>query len=333
MPHTVYVTFYADGAFRGDLIEALGKDCQAVFVQDSSTPPPSTEGLLITYSSASAPIEGKKMGTSDFLAEWCRRLPSLRVIQTVSAGVDGLPFEMIPEAVTILSNAGAYAEPMAEHAFAMILALAKNLMRNHELLRQGVFDQKTPTDELRGKVLGVLGYGGVGRAVARLANCFGIRVYALNRRGVGDEYVDKVYTLDGLDRFLSECDILVVTAPLNNQSRNMLNAARLNLMKEDAILVNLGRAAVISESDLYHHLSEHRRFRVALDVWWKEPSRDTEFSTEHPFLELPNFLGSPHNSGVVRNMFPRVALSAANNLRLFFAGSGYRNVVERSDYL
>jgi len=273
------------------------------------------------------------VGTSDFLAEWCNRLPELRVIQTVSAGVDGLPFKAIPDAVTVLSNAGAYAEPMAEHAFSMILALAKNLMRNHELLKAGVFEQKTPTEELRGKVMGVLGYGGVGKAVAKLAKCFGVRVYALNRSGRGDEYVERIYTLDRLDDFLSECDILVVTAPLNNQSRNLLNASRLNLMKENAILVNLGRAAVISEPDLYAHLLKHSGFRAALDVWWKEPAGDAKFSPDYPFLDLPNFLGSPHNSGVVKDMFPRVALSAANNLRSFFDGSGYKNVVSRSDYL
>lgn len=328
----MYIAFPTTQDIRQVLVEELGDTGTLVYSEQSPDPPADTEAMLVAYVSGSG--RGDSRPTDQFLAEWASRLPSLRAIQTVSAGVDGLPFQKIPEKVVVLSNAGAYAEPIAEHVFAMILAIYKDLYTNHQLLRQGVFGQKKPTEELAGKVMGILGYGGIGRAVAKRAKCFGVTVYALNRRGAGDEYVDRAFNLGGLDEFLSSVDILVVTLPLTKRTANMLDAKKLSLMKEDALLVNVGRAGVIVEKDLYEHLIRHPRFRAALDVWWNEPRGDEKaFKQNYPFLELPNVLGSPHNSGVVKNFFPRAVRSAARNLALFLKGKGYRNVVDREDYI
>lgn len=327
----MYIAFPTTPDVRRVIEEELGDAATLVYAEQNPTPPADTEAMLVAYSSGSG--SGDARPTPQFLAEWAGRLPALRVIQTVSAGVDGLPFHQIPEKVTVLSNAGAYAEPMAEHVFAMILAIYKDLYRNHELLKQGVFNQKEPTEELAGKVMGILGYGGIGRAVARRAKCFGVTVYALNRRGVGDEYVDRVFRLDGLDEFLSSVDILVVTLPLTKKTANMIDARALGLMREDALLVNVGRAGVIVEKDLYEHLLHHPRFKAALDVWWNEPRGGGPFKESYPILELPNVLGSPHNSGVVKNFFPRAVRSAARNLALYLKGGEYRNTVNREDYV
>jgi len=326
----VYIAFPVNPEIKAIIEGELGKNL-LVYSEQSPNPPADCEAMLVAYAAGSG--SGDLRPTPEFLAEWAEKLPSLRVIQTVSAGVDGLPFQRIPEKVKILSNAGAYAEPIAEHVFAMILAIYKNLYENHMLLKRGVYNQKEPTEELAGKVMGILGYGGIGKAVARRAKCFGVSVYALNRRGVGDGYVDRVYTAKELKDFLVDLDILVVALPLTKHTANMLDRRTLSVMKEDALLVNVGRAGVIVEKDLYDHLRSHPHFRAALDVWWDEPRGNTQFKPKYPFLDLPNVLGSPHNSGVVKNFFPRAVRSAAKNLALFLEGSSYTNEVNREEYV
>ncbi|MEM0271269.1 MAG: 2-hydroxyacid dehydrogenase [Thermoprotei archaeon] len=331
MASKVYVGFPTNAEVRNAIDEELAEICGLVYSSESPNPPEDTEAMLVAYSSGSGGGDSRPTGT--FLAEWSRRLPKLRVIQTVSAGVDGLPFDSIPENVVVLSNAGAYAEPIAEHVFAMILYFYKDLRTNHELLVHGVFNQKTPTEELAGKVLGILGYGGIGRAIAKRAKCFGVTVHALNRSGRTDVYVDKMFSPDSLKEFLSGVDILVLTLPLTKHTAHMIDRLALDAMKEDAMLVNVGRAGVIVEEDLYNHLVRHPHFRAALDVWWDEPKGDSTFQTRYPFLSLPNVLGSPHNSGVVKNFFPRAVRSAAKNLAAFLGGKVYSNVVDRRDYV
>ncbi|PSO08765.1 hypothetical protein B9Q04_03845 [Candidatus Marsarchaeota G2 archaeon BE_D] len=327
----VYVAFPVGSEVREAITSELGSICELVYSSEAPNPPEDTEAMLVAYSSGSGGGDSRPTGV--FLSEWTNRLPKLRVIQTVSAGVDGLPFDSIPEGVVVLSNAGAYAEPMAEHVFAMILYFYKELQSNHQLLKRGVFNQKTPTEELAGKVLGILGYGGIGRAVAKRAKCFGMSVYALNRSGNADAYVDKLFGSSALKEFLSGVDILLITLPLTKRTAGMINREALGVMKDDALLVNVGRAGVIVEEDLYNHLLSHPRFRAAIDVWWDEPKGDSAFRPRYPFLELPNVLGSPHNSGVVKNFFPRAVRSAARNLAAFLEGKNYKNVVSREDYV
>jgi glycerate dehydrogenase len=327
----VYVAFPTNRELKAVVDGELGTIAKVVYADESPNPPRDTEALLVAYSAGSG--RGDMQPTGDFLVGYVGMLPALRVIQTVSAGVDGLPFKSIPERVAILSNAGAYAEPIAEHVFAMVLSIYKNVFVNHDKLKHGVFDQKTPTEELSGRVLGILGYGGIGRAVARRAKCFNMLVHAVNRSGRADEYVDKIFDPGSLKEFLADLDILLLTLPLTKYTLGMIDKRVLEVMKEDALLVNVGRAAVVVEKDLYDHLRSHPNFRAALDVWWDEPHGDGAFKPRYPFLDLPNVLGSPHNSGVVKNFFPRAVKAAAGNLAAFLSGREYRNLVDRHDYV
>lgn len=328
MTHTIYIGFET-GRDERRILEEVFKDGYSLVFWDAPPTPP-VEALLVAYVSASAPAGG--LPDTYELINRLASASSLRAIQTVSAGVDGFPFHLVPGTVTILSNAGAYAVPIAEHTFGMILALSKRLLQNHVMLERGVFDQRKPNTLLAGRALGILGYGGNGSAIAKLGKCLGMRVYALSRSGKRDAWVDDVYTLNELDTFLPACDVLVVTTPLNKESEGMIDRKRLGLMKKEAILVNIGRAEVIVKEDLYRHLLENPSFQAALDVWWNEPTRGRNFSEDLKFTSLPNVLGSPHNSGVVTGIFPQVLRTAALNLKAFLDGSEYKNVVNRADY-
>lgn len=240
------------------------------------------------------------------------------LMQLVSAGADHIPFERLPPEMTLASNAGAFAEPMAEHVLAMTLALSKRLVIEHERLSAGEFNQGTQNRTVRGKVCGILGFGGIGRATSRLMRAVGMEIYTLNRSGhTGGEPVDFIGISDDLEYVLSTSDVVVVTLPLTRATEGFLGARELGWMKPDAILINVARGEVIDEAALYERLNSHPEFMAGLDAWWVEPFRHGEFRTDHSFLELPNVLGSPHNSAMVPGAFYEGQRLAAENVLLY----------------
>lgn len=260
-------------------------------------------------------------------------LHQLRFIQLLSAGADHLPFEDIPPRVKIASNVGAYAEPMAEHILAMALALSKRLLKNHNKLAQGEFNQFEVNKMLSGSTVGIIGFGGIGRAAAKLFRCLGCRVYAINTSGKTKEEVDFIGTLKDLEHVLKESDVVVLSIALNKQTYNLIGKGELERMKRDAILVNVARGALIDEDALYEHLKSHPDFMAGIDAWWVEPFGKGRFQMDHPFCDLPNFLGSPHNSSMVPGIIAKATAMAAQNVLKFLHGEEIRGVVSREQYL
>jgi phosphoglycerate dehydrogenase-like enzyme len=261
------------------------------------------------------------------------RAAKLRFIQLLSAGADSIDFRTIPETVPLAGNVGAYARPMAEHVMAMTLALAKRLPQRHAGLARGEFNQAEPVLTLDGAVCAILGFGGIGTATARLMRPFGARIHAINTSGSTTEDVDFVGTLADLDQVLAAADVLVVSAPLTNATRNLIGTRELSLMKSAAIIVNVARGAIIDEQALYEHLVAHPDFCAGIDAWWQEPRGGKPFSTNYPFFDLPNVLGSPHNSGIVAGVLPIAAAMAAANVKRYLRGEPVTGVMRREDYL
>ncbi|HEX8948580.1 MAG TPA: 2-hydroxyacid dehydrogenase [Dissulfurispiraceae bacterium] len=261
-----------------------------------------------------------------------RLLGRVGMIQLLSAGADHQPFGKIPPDVVIASNTGAYADPMAEHVLAMILALAKSLCRKHGELARGEFDQSGLNRRLRGMQCGILGFGGIGKAVARLLRPFGVSIHALNTSGRTDEPLDFIGTLGDLERVLKTSDIVVFSLPLNEETLRLIGRRELGWMKPDAILINVARGEIIDEGALYEHLKSHPEFLAGIDVWWVEPLRYGEFRVHHPFFELPNVLGSPHNSAIVPGAIHEAVKKAVANIRRFLDGRPVSGVVNREEY-
>ncbi|MFN0074551.1 MAG: 2-hydroxyacid dehydrogenase [Chloroflexota bacterium] len=260
-------------------------------------------------------------------------LADVKMIQEHGAGVDFMPFARLSPTAVIASNAGSTAEPIAEHTVALIMALAKRIVPNHNALSRGDFPQGQLNKSLRDSTCAIIGFGGIGQATARLLRPFGTKIYALNRTGKTDEPVDFIGTLDNLEHAVRNSDIVVISIPNNNATRGMFNAERLSWLKPDAILVSIARAAHVEETPLWEHMQTHPDFQVAIDAWWVEPMRHGEFKIQHPFFDSPNFLGSPHNSSAVPGLARHSSRKAAQNIRRFLQGEPVNGQVRREDYL
>lgn len=250
-------------------------------------------------------------------------------VQAVSAGVDHLPLERFPDGLTLLSNAGAYAEPMAEHVLAMYLALSKRLPVEHRKMAAGEFDQFRPNRRVAGSTCGILGFGAVGEASAGLLRRLDVSILAINRSGESSVETEFLGTPDDLEHVLRRCDGLVVAAPLTPETRGVIDREKLSWMADDAMVVNVARGELFDQRDLYEHLRDHPEFLAGIDAWWTEPVRHGEFALEYPFLELPNVLGSPHNSAQVPDVRLPARRRAVRNVARALTGGEPANVVDR----
>lgn len=260
-------------------------------------------------------------------------LKNARFIQLIFAGADNVPFELISEKTTVASNVGAFAEPIAEHVLALTLALAKNLIPKNRLLAESKFDGSGFNRELRGGVCGIIGFGGNGKEIAKTMQAMGMQAFGINRSGITDASVEFIGSINEMKTVLKASDVIVVTTPLTSQTRDLIGEKELEWMKNDAILINVGRGAVINQKALYDHLMSHPNFCAGIDTWWSEPASPGEFKLGYPFFDLPNIIGTPHIADHVPRAIPNATKKALQNLKNFFLGKEIRGVVNRNDYL
>jgi phosphoglycerate dehydrogenase-like enzyme len=257
----------------------------------------------------------------------------LSFVQFLSTGVDSVDFTQIPDALTMACNAGAYAGAVSEHALAMTLSLAKRLPQRHAALAAGRFDKWSPALTLNGATCVILGFGGIGTTTARFMRAFGARICAVTRTGQTTEPADVTASISELDKVLPAADVLVIALPLTLATRGLIGARQLGLMKSNAILVNVARGPIIDQAALYEHLRTHQDFTAGIDTWWAEPTGDAPFRTDYPFLDLPNVLGSPHNSSIVAAAMTSAARLAAINVRRYLRGEPVTGIIRRADYV
>jgi phosphoglycerate dehydrogenase-like enzyme len=258
-------------------------------------------------------------------------LPNVEWLHCLSAGLDAVLTPQMVQIPTPLTNSrGIYARSLSEFALAGMLYFAKNLNRMRDNQRAQKWEQ-FDIDELHGKVLGIVGYGEIGRRTAERAKPFGMQVHILRRRpglAAGDPLVDRVYGTDELDSLLAASDYLLVSAPLTAETRGMLGAAQLARMKPTAVLINLGRGPVVVETALIGALSQGKIRGAVLDVFDQEP-----LPAGHPFYSLENVLLSPHCADHTATWMEEAMQLFLENLELFRAGKPLKNLTDkRSGY-
>lgn len=328
MKKTLLVTCSAPPSLREEIQGALEGEGEILYLEDISEDRRkealSSTNVLLSF------FFNKEVREEEYPL-----LADLDLFQSISAGLDFLPFEKLPEKMILACNAGGWAPQIAEHTLGLLLALTRRIIPLFNDLAGGKFNRQSYTLScLRDKIMTVAGYGGIGRKTAELARCFGMKIRALNTSGRTADSVDFAGTLSDLPRVLPDTDVLLLSLPLNRHTRGIIGRKELDMMKKDAILLNVARAPLVVEEDLYRHLRENPDFRAGLDVWWREPTwGGGDFESQFPFLELPNVAGSPHNSNRCEGAMDRAAAVAAANVRAFFRGEKIAGLIRREDYM
>jgi phosphoglycerate dehydrogenase-like enzyme len=258
--------------------------------------------------------------------------PSVRWVHSVSAGVEHLPLDRMAERGILLTNsAGAYATAMAEYAVAAMIMLARSLPSwlEGQRERRWLDGDSFGSSVLRGKRLGIVGYGAVGRELAAGARALGMEVWATKRTPLflSGEPLDRLLPAEGLHELLSASDFAVLCASLNRSSRHLIGAAELEAMKPGAVLVNVARGGLVDEDALVRALEKGWLRGAMLDVTAEEP-----LPPESPLWTAPNLLITPHISGNAPESWRRQVDFFCGNLRLYLAGTPERmgNLVDYS---
>ena len=221
--------------------------------------------------------------------------PSIKWVHVRSAGIDFVVSDELSESNVVVTNAkGQFSSSLAEYTMMACSYFAKDLPR---LLKQQKAKDwnKYDVEELRGKTLGIVGYGDIGRACAKLAHVYGMKIVALRRNpklSVNDSFCSVVYGIDkgSLNQLMSESDYIVCSAPSTVESRGMVNAAAFDAVKENAVFINLGRGPVVDEDAMIEALKNGKLKGAALDVFKEEP-----LPQDNELWSLDNVLLSPHN--------------------------------------
>jgi phosphoglycerate dehydrogenase-like enzyme len=260
--------------------------------------------------------------------------PSLRWVQFHYAGIDHVAdHPLLRSGVRITTLSGAAAPQMGEFVLMCILALGRRLPRMErdraeKRWADNRFERFRPLD-LHGSTVGVVGYGSVGREVARLAHAFGAQVLATKRdlktpedegyrtEGRGDagaDVPDRLYPPQALRSMVALCDFVVLTLPLTAETRGLINRSVLQQMKPTACLIDVSRGGVLDHNALVEALSEKRLAGAALDVFPVEP-----LPSASPLWELPNVILSPHVAGASGHYFEQATALFADNLQRYLA--------------
>jgi glycerate dehydrogenase len=269
--------------------------------------------------------------------ETLARMKQLRFVQLGFAGANHVPFQSLPPGVTVCSNAGAFSTGVAEYTWALVLAAAKRITRFDTALRNGEnspdFFSKTLKGValLQGKSLGIIGYGGIGHRVALFGRAFGMEVLAYSRHSQPEPQTRTFQGREGLLQMLRMADVLIVSIALTNKTQGLVGTQELSVMKPNAIVVNIARSEIFNEQELYNHMIANPGFTYATDVWHEVAGVDARSSTL-PFLELDNFIGTPHVSGPSEMATGEPIRLAVENLLRYLKDESPRNVVDTSEY-
>lgn len=257
----------------------------------------------------------------------------LRWVHSGAAGVGGSLYDEMLESDVIFTNSAAtHGVPVAEHAVAMMFYFARGLDKTELGRRAGSWERDrvsgfdSPISELTDSVVGILGYGGIGREIAERAKGLGMKVWALKRTLPlkRPDDVDELLESSRLRDLLAASDYVVVALPHTQETDRLIGADELTAMKASAVLINVARGRIVDEDALIEALAAGRIRGAGLDVFWEEPLPQT-----HPLWSLDNVCLTPHVAGVSPRFWDRETKLIVENTRRYLAGEPMLNVVNK----
>ncbi len=305
------------GDLSWDELKALG-EC---VIYDRTAP----EEVLERAADAEVVLTNKVVITADMMAA----LPQLKYIGVMATGYNIVDIDAARERGIIVTNIPSYSTAsVAQMVFAHILNIAQQVQHHSEAVHQGRWTASkdfcfwdTPLIELRGKKLGIVGLGNTGYTTARIAIGFGMEVYAYTSKS-SFQLPPEIKKME-LDQLFSECDIISLHCLLTDKTRELVNAARLKLMKPTAILINTGRGQLVNEQDLADALNNGQIYAAGLDVLSQEPPK-----ADNPLLTARNCYITPHIAWASAAARERLMGILLDNLKGYIEGKVINNVAK-----
>jgi phosphoglycerate dehydrogenase-like enzyme len=255
--------------------------------------------------------------------------PRVRWVHSRSAGLERTLFpELIASDVIMTNGSGVFSPSLGEFALAAILYFAKDFRR---MIRNQMAGRWEPFDVLpiSGQTVGIVGYGDIGRAVASRVRSMGMNVLAVKRhlpaQNNSDPLADRIYSPDQRCEMLSQCDYVVVAAPLNAETVGLITESEFAATKPSAVIINVGRGPVIDEKAMIKALSQHKIKGAALDVFDEEP-----LPAGHPFYKLENVLLSPHCADHTPDWLDNAMRFFIAQFERFRRGESLLNIVDKN---
>jgi phosphoglycerate dehydrogenase-like enzyme len=251
--------------------------------------------------------------------------PKLKWVHTLSAVVERLNFPEIQQSTTILTNSRTiHGIHVSEHVFALLLAFTRglNLIIHNQTEKRW---KRVPTEEIHEKTIGIIGLGSIGREIAKKAKGLGMNVLAVKRQMTNELFVDQLYTPDQLHDMLPECDFVVLSLPLLEETRGLFGLEQFKMMKKSTYFINISRGEIVKEADLIAALQAGEIQGAGLDVFETEP-----LPTTSPLWDMPNVIITPHIAALSPAYLDRAIKLFVDNLVRFANGGEMFNVIDKT---
>jgi phosphoglycerate dehydrogenase-like enzyme len=292
---------------------------------------PDPKDRLTLLKSAEAVVTGRL--TDDELSE----AKNLKIIFVPFTGLNNFPLNKLKERNISISNTHGNAKFVAEKAVALILALLGRVVEYHNELKKGywfyLFDETDKWISIQDKTIGILGYGNIGRNIAKFLKGFGCRIVGFKKHIEQDcdEYADEIS--NDITKIIEQSDIIFISLPLNEETKGLISADVLSKMK-GKYLVNIARGAIVNEESLYNALKDGTIAGAALDVWYNYPGKKNEpvFPSNKPIYELPNVVISPHKASNTSGSIKAMADETIDNIRNYLRMCKTNNLIDKEHY-
>lgn len=250
---------------------------------------------------------------------------SLQWVMQPFVGVERSMYPAFKESpITLINSKRLYGPQLAEHAFALLLSLTRGINTQLDLMREKEW-KWLPCVEVSGMTMGILGLGGIGRAVAQRAKAFDFEVIAVDPEAMEKpDTVDELGQLDQLHEFLSRSEVLTVCCPITPQTHKLLSHAEFDALPEGCYFINVSRGKVVDEDALVAALKSGKVAGAGLDVTYTEPC-----PPDNPLWSLPNVILTSHTAGASQNIAKRAMQTFLDNMQRYVNGEPLINVVDK----
>ena len=268
-------------------------------------------------------------GKSMFGGKGVLKIPDvkkLKLIHTPGAGTDGINFEKVPSNCKIC-NVYEHEVPIAEYCLANMLNWEIKMIQKINRFKMldwsdSLFSLGIPHSELRGKCVGIIGYGRIGKEIAKLLHVFKTKTYSFTRvKTKKDNFIKKSIVISNFEKYIHELDYIILCCPLNKNTENLINKDNLKLMKKSAVIINIARGDIINEEDFYFALKNNIIGGGIIDTWYKYPINKNKKKfkpSKYDFHKLNNLIMTPHTSAWSKSMIIRRSNLIKKNIENLF---------------